>query len=318
MKKTISLLLLSFIITALFSCSGPVDDRTVLTIDGYKVCYDEYRYFFMNTAQSMMQEGFEDFSDENNLSKLRSETLEILKRNRAINNLAEKYKFTLDKDDKAQISAQYDDIRANYATDEEFLEGLAQTYLTDYQFRRVQEITFQWQKLYDCMTNEANFIIQADNDTLLADIPVNFYHGIQILVINDEGEDPSANRETIDKVLTALDNGEDFNKLLTQYGEDPGCMNGIGYYFTTGELLPYFEEAVKSLKEGEHSGVLEAEDGYAIVLRQSITDDYVSSHMEDFRVRFLARRFNEILAEEMNKLSYQTTTLYFSLTPDNM
>lgn len=318
MKRLASFLLLLVITLSFASCSRPEDDRTVLTIDGYKVCYDEYRYFFMNMASALKEDGITDFSDEANLELLRAETLEILKRNCAIRNLAKEYSFTLDKNDKAEIDAQYDEIRATFATKEEFLEGLNQSYMTEYEFRKVQEINRQWQKLYDCMTNEANFIIQADNDTVLADIPVNFYHGLQILIINDEGENPEENRKTAETVLAALEGGEDFYQLLPKFGEDPGCTNGIGYYFTSGELMQYFEDAVKSLKEGEHSGIVEAENGYAIVLREPITDEYVSSHMEDFRVRYLARRFNEMLKDEMDKLSYQTTKLYFTLNPSEM
>ncbi|MCQ2426181.1 MAG: peptidylprolyl isomerase [Lachnospiraceae bacterium] len=318
MKKTVSILLLLLLTFAFASCSGPEDDRTVLTIDGYQVCYDEYRYFFMNNAAALAEDGITDFSVEENLELLRSETLEMLKKNCAIRNLSKKYKFTLDKNDKAEIAAQYDEIRAGFATKEEFLEGLKQSYLTDYEFRQVQEINRQWQKLYDCMTNEANFIIQADNDTLLADIPENFYHGLQILIVNDAGENKEENRKTANEVLSKLESGEDFYTLLGKYGEDPGCANGIGYYFTSGELLRYFEDTVKSLKEGEHSGVVEGEDGYAIVLREPITDEYVTSHIEDFRVRYLARRFNEMLQEEMDSLTYKTTKLYFTLTPDAM
>ncbi len=322
MKKTIrgAVCLLLALLTLLLcaSCSKPEDDRTVLTVNGEKICYDEYRYFFLNSAASLREKGITDFSVEENLEALRADTLEILKRNAAIRSLSEEYKFTLDKEDKKLIKDQYNAVRDEYEDEESFLQSLRGSYLTDYEFRRVQETVYLWQKLYDCMTDESNFIIRADNETLLADIPVNFWHGIQILVMNDAGEKKEDNRALAEKILAELDGGADFSALLAEYGQDPGSKNGIGYYFTAGELLEYFEEAIRGMEEGEWSGVIETPDGYAIVKRLPMEQEYINKHLEDFRERYMARRFNEMLADEMKKVVYETTTLYYSLDPDDM
>ena len=69
------------------------------------------------------------------------------------------------------------------------------------------------------------------------------------------------------EVLEKAKNGEEFEKLIAQYGEDPGMEdNDMGYIVRQdGSFVPEFEEAAFSLEEGEISQLVASSYGYHII-----------------------------------------------------
>ncbi len=74
-------------------------------------------------------------------------------------------------------------------------------------------------------------------------------------------------------VMNKLNNGGDFDKLMAEYSEDPGLATSPGgYYFTTGEMVAEFEDAVKKLKVGKVSGIVKTDYGYHIIKRIALPE----------------------------------------------
>jgi foldase protein PrsA len=69
------------------------------------------------------------------------------------------------------------------------------------------------------------------------------------------------------EVLEKAQNGEDFEKLIEEYGEDAGMKdNSVGYIVRRdGDFVPEFEEAALNLKEGEISDLVSTDFGYHII-----------------------------------------------------
>ncbi len=69
------------------------------------------------------------------------------------------------------------------------------------------------------------------------------------------------------EVLEKARNGEDFEKLIEEYGEDPGMEgNEVGYIVRqNGDFVPEFEEASFNLAEGEISDLVASDFGYHII-----------------------------------------------------
>jgi foldase protein PrsA len=78
------------------------------------------------------------------------------------------------------------------------------------------------------------------------------------------------------EVLDKLNNGEDFEALLEQYGEDPGMESDLykdGYVVSgNGQFISSFEEASLALKEGEISDLVAGPYGYHIIKAYEIIE----------------------------------------------
>lgn len=63
-------------------------------------------------------------------------------------------------------------------------------------------------------------------------------------------------------------NGEDFDALVNEYGEDPGFSSyPDGYVFTDGEMIVEFEDAVKALEVNSISAPVKSSYGWHIIQR---------------------------------------------------
>ena len=103
------------------------------------------------------------------------------------------------------------------------------------------------------------------------------------------------------EILTKVNAGEDFDKLTAQYNEDPGVEQfQSGYYFTKGEMVEPFENAVYSLKEGEVT-IVETDYGYHIVKRMPIDDDDIYSSQAYMTIA--NQEFDRYVSEKVEKLS---------------
>ena len=91
-----------------------------------------------------------------------------------------------------------------------------------------------------------------------------------------------SDKEKAADILNEIKNGADFDELMNEYSEDPGLYtNPDGYVFTDGEMIEEFEAAVKKLKVGEVSGIVESEFGYHIIKRIEIPAEYVAASYVD-------------------------------------
>lgn len=79
------------------------------------------------------------------------------------------------------------------------------------------------------------------------------------------------------EVLTKVKNGEDFDKLIAEYGEDPGMVgNDEGYTVKKdGQFVPEFEEAALKLKTGQTSGLVSTVYGYHIIKAYEVINEKV-------------------------------------------
>ena len=75
-------------------------------------------------------------------------------------------------------------------------------------------------------------------------------------------------RSEAQALLQRIESGEDFGALAQQYSKDPNAQVGgdVGF-FSPGELVPEFEDAVQVLEVGSNSAVVEGPAGFMIIQR---------------------------------------------------
>lgn len=78
-------------------------------------------------------------------------------------------------------------------------------------------------------------------------------------------------KRTAGQILKRVRAGEDFDTLMHEFSEDPGLSTSPdGYVFTSGEMVPEFEECVDSLGYDEYA-MCESQFGYHIVKRLPVS-----------------------------------------------
>ena len=86
-------------------------------------------------------------------------------------------------------------------------------------------------------------------------------------------EDGKTGEELANLILEKAKNGEDFDKLVKTYNQDPGMKdNDDGYIFTEGDMVSEFYDCAKELKPGEF-GVVKSTYGYHVIQRLPLTKD---------------------------------------------
>ena len=124
-------------------------------------------------------------------------------------------------------------------------------------------------------------------------------------------------------VLDRLNNGEDFDALLTEKNEDAGeAQYAKGYTFTEGQMVDEFYNAAKALQEGEVSGLVKSKYGYHIIKRCELNQDEFEN-MRDAIIAAVASEkgtagsIDEMMQQWIDEADIQTTDAYDEITYDN-
>ena len=113
-------------------------------------------------------------------------------------------------------------------------------------------------------------------------------------------EDKLKEKKAEAEAILGKANRGNFDALMAEHSEDPGSeSNPDGYVFTEGEMVPEFEDAVKSLKVGDISGIVETSYGYHIILRLELPTDPADTNYQNA----LSSIQSEIMFEEVSKLA---------------
>ncbi len=91
------------------------------------------------------------------------------------------------------------------------------------------------------------------------------------ILVKASPNDPEEARKKAQEIKALAEADDDFAKLARTYSEGPSAPSGgdLGF-FTRGRMVPAFEQAVFSMKEGEISEVVETNFGYHIIKLEEI------------------------------------------------
>lgn len=265
-KKICALLAFIFIVSLVLpSCEKVSDKAVVMNIDGMEVRADLYNYVYGN------------YSDENkdeNEEKLREKTENSLVTIYSALSLAKDYDVSID-------DTYFTDL-ANYTVEsskqeEGFSKNLEDHHMTEWVFRFLTKQNALKDMVYASMQDCGEIATSKNGlfDVVMGD---DFIAVKQILIVGERHAEDSfipAKTHTdeeakalAEEILKKIENGEDFDALVKEYGESLYMMQQPeGYYICRGMWNEENEEAAFSLDIGETSGVVESEAGFSIFMR---------------------------------------------------
>ena len=326
MKRIASLILTALmLLTLLASCGDnaarlpkPENGRTVFTVGGKKIKYDYVRYVYLNTKAELELEngtGYWEGSPDT-LTELKEKTLETIVHNRAIEMLAERYKIKLTKSEKKAVGDLLNDLKSDKIS---WNTIKSESFLTDYAFVYLKRFTLLWSKIYDYVTSPESGVIKATDETVLADIPLNF-RNIRYVYIGYSDKNKAEKMAIAEEVLAKANGGESFSDLIRTYGENSSMIACIdsGYYYTVGMIDERVENAVEQLKVGEISPIIDVKSGFFIVLREDIDMDHARDEINTFTDYYVARIFNEMVAKIEGTMKIEASDFWNSLKLDDI
>ncbi len=208
--------------------------------------------------------------------------------------------IALDDADMQSVEASIAAFRANYVSDEEYASVLEMLGTTEQDLKAYLADVAILNKLYSKYEKDLGM-----SDTEIKKYLDTNYIQAQHVLISTQGLDDAAKAQKkalAQKVYDFARQGISFEKLVAEYGEDPGMTQAPeGYLFTKGEMVQEFENVAFGLKVGKISGIVETEYGYHIIKR--VENTYTDEIFEQAKSMLV----EDSIADKLNSLSKNAT-----------
>ena len=262
------------------------------------ISLDEYRYYFLSYKEAY-DGGDDSYWEENPEIKdsIREYVLREILRTYAMVSECEKNGLVLTQEEIDYINMENAKFVSSMGDQASFRALLDSYFLTPYLYNTLGEFSLLGPKLSQHYV-DTGVLLTTDEDIrtyLDTDALIRCKH---ILISNDEGEDIEANRQLANDILTRLNNGEDFDALMTEYTEDPGTESSPeGYYFFRGQMVESFEDASFALEVGEMSGIVESDFGFHIILRCEKEAEHIDQNFAALKSAYNDTRIYQVFDE---------------------
>lgn len=333
-------------------------DLTLLTVDGYDIDFDTFRYFFYYTLNNYSQYGMtlDTIKEQDGgWDALLKDVVTTIKQEYVAPKLAKENKITLDDDDKKAIEKNLESAKSQFDSDEEYKKALKNNYMTEEFYKTMLEHAQYYDKLFGengkYVTSKEDFKkIVKDNEKYARVVHVlipyecqaeitdssalDEYEGATLsdklnykktaynaLSEDDQKKAKEKAKKLAEEVLKKAKDGEDFSELIKEYGWDPGMeTNPDGYYITPDtSFVQEFKDASFALKENEISGLTENDAyGWFIIKRLPVDLDYVDEHYSDLVSEYDTPRFQKIYSDTTDKMKVEYSDTYKKLTADSI
>ena len=316
--KRLTLISIAFCLVAMtaVSCAAPGaftnDDRTVMELSGYKVSYDEYRYFYYNCMLDM-GDSF-DYRDEAQLAALKANVETALRKRYAIKLLSDRYNRKMSRADKDEMDTFIKDYIAELGGKDKYKENLKDHRMSGDVFREQYALTYYYDiYLRDLLFTGYDGVIPVDDATVKNDVLQNFYHYTQIFIPFNSGSNYTENQAYAEEALAKLKAGESFDEVAAKYSQWTVDFR-VGVYSTYGEKLELIEKTALSLEEGQYSEVIFTSEGHHIIKRLPLEEKYINDNLDTLLTVSATRRYNELLEKEGAALTVEYKSLYNELS----
>ncbi|MBE6713810.1 MAG: hypothetical protein E7575_00805 [Ruminococcaceae bacterium] len=310
---------LAFIcVFSLFSCSplkSTKKERTVImTVGEYKVPYEVYYYISKNLESEKLDE-----------KSLKAEAIDMIKEIYAVFSLAEEYGISFDdKYIKANADKAAEQAIEACGGEKEYANELDKSYLNDSTYRFLERHNLTAESLLLKIKDSKEYAM--DRKAKLAFANSDELIRIKQILITGEGGTAGVddtyyltNVEHTDEQALAIAEeahkkalaGEDFDKLVSEYGESLFMFNNTdGYYLCRGMWDKEAEDAAFALEIGEISPVIKTDGGYSVLLRCEKSDEYILNNLDEITEDYYKALYKLLIEERKGELEVKTNSAY--------
>ena len=283
-----------------------MDKTVVMTVGDYDVSLALYRYYYMYWISWYTYNYGPDWTEN---ADMVAEFNEYISQETKFPGLivdlaAEKGISLTQKEFDEEIATILDQIKLQYGEDSDTI--LYEEFFSTPYFMLAHNAVFSiYNKLFEDFSKpDTEIYEEIKADTVKYYNDNDYVRAKHILVMFPESDNLTQEEksETLKKaqaVLEKVNAGEDFDKLIDQYNEDPGMKSSPGgYYFGEGKMVAAFENATRELEIGKTSGLVETTYGYHIIKRLPIDDENIINSEMFYEIT--VENFTEYMLENLN------------------
>lgn len=325
-RISIALALLICLTSILSSCgvkpikSTEEEAAVVGTIGKYDVKYEELRYLVLNYKKDMALKYGEDiWTDPAKAESYRSELWDQVSRQivsdyYAVQAMADYYYVgggaEAMMNEEAILNAVQEKVEE--AVDEcgsvrKYKKMLSEQYLTDSLFRFYIAAETCATELFFILAQDLGEI-ESDNEYIKDYMHSDGFIRTNHIFLKGVSAENRALAEQLYSEIKSSSNPEmELIMLKGRYCADYTMTTIHGKYFAryTSDYGDDYELAAFDLRENELSGIVESYDGYYIIIRLPVEEDYLTANFDDFKDDIMGSEFNKRLAEYKEDLKFE-------------
>ena len=326
LKRVLTALLAAALLAALAACrsipkSTKEERAAVASIDEFEVPYEQLRYLVRNAMRDRAA-GDESYWTEARAAaeaeSLYADAFDTLKTQYAVFSLGKQY--GIDRTNGAiteLVDSLMDSYVAEYENTDAYVAALRENFMTDSVYRFFTTVRVCEEELYYAMLDAGD--LESDNAKIEPLVRGDAFLRVkQILITTEDGKSAETMRAEAEEARRRALNGEDFDALVREYGEDLFMFNNPdGYYLCRGVWYKEFENAAFALPLGGISEVIETAAGCSVLYRCEKEEAYLRAHMDDLCDDWRDAQFSlaiEARAEQMHVVRREALNAYTPLT----
>ncbi len=321
-------------------------------------------YYFYNLDSYKQNYGItEDALRENQVAynMFLEDVVRAIKQEFVTDKLARDHGIELDDEDRQVIENNMQNAKSNYANDEEFQKDMQRAHLTEEIYEKMFTRAQTYNKVMETLfANDGEYATSHEDFLKMVQDPEQYAHEIHIMIpfysqaelddsaaegyddltlsqkigvrseaysaLDDAGKEEAKTKAkaVADEALARAVAGEDFNKLVEEYGWDIGLEDPTnGYYMKKDNIGGYPEDLLTetfALKPGEVSDKLVENDtyGYFIVKRLEPDMDYINENIESMIASNDQPAIQDKFTEIMDGMEVTYSDVWESLTIDSI
>lgn len=280
----------------LVSCGS----NTVATVGNIKISKGEFEFYLDSIKTQMQDTEIQTEEDWQNKEIEGKKAIDIAKQqalDNAVQNAlyieaAEAAGHTLTEEERKLVETTKEQIVSGYGNKKAYKEFLESNNIDDGFIEMMCKSSVYYKKIGDIVKSQDDVTEEEKKAYFqenMSDYGTEIRKAKHILIatMNPETNKPKTQEEQDEasrlakEIYERVQVGEDFDKLMHEYSEDPGLQSKPdGYVFGSGEMVPEFEQATDSVGYGEIA-FCKSDFGYHIIKRLPIAYEDVEMQIEN-------------------------------------